>query len=195
MITGQISPVVIIVAGSFTGKSLIANHIANKYLFSGVLSTDIVRNLLRIRTCDNRVFSLSTYKMTAEDLNKQICSVSQMIDGMIDIYRKRYEKIIFEGIHFSEPFLSSIKNKNCLLIALDNKLSIDERLKLKQKTTRLWLSPKTEDDKERIEVVHHQLLNCCRKNGFHIIEFEDIEVAQEKCERLVEEYLHTLKLK
>lgn len=195
MITDQISPVVIIAAGSFTGKSLIASHIANKYLFSGVLSSDMVRNILCIQTSDKRIFSMSPYKMTAEDLNRQICSVSRMMDSMIDIYRKRCEKIIFEGMHFSESFLSSLCNRDCLLIALDNKLSIDERLYLKKRTTRLGFSPKTEKDKRRIEEIHHELLNCCKKNGFHIIEFDDIEDAKKRCERLVEEYLHRLEEK
>jgi 2-phosphoglycerate kinase len=195
MITDQISPVVIIVAGSFTGKSLIANHLANKYLFSGVLSTDMVRNMLCVQTNDRRIFSMSTYRMTAEDLNEQMCSVSNMMGSMIGIYRKRREKIIFEGMHFSESFLSSLNNKDCLLIALDNKLSIEDRLNLKKRTTRLGFSPKTEKDKRRIEEIHHELLNCCRKNNFHIIEFNDIKVAKRKCESLVEEYLLKLKKK
>ena len=195
MTTNQISPVVIIAAGSFMGKSLIANHLANKYLFSGVFSTDMVRNLLCVQTNDRRVFSMSPYRMTTEDLNDQICRVSQMVSSMIDIYRKRREKIIFEGMHFSESFLCSLNIKDCLLIALDNKLSIDERLILKKRTTRLGFSQKTEKDKQRIEEIHRNLINSCLKNGFHIIEFNDIEEAKRQCEELVEKYLYRLEQK
>lgn len=195
MITDQISPVVIVVAGSFTGKSLISHHLANKYLFSGVLSTDMVRNMLCIQTNNKRVFSMSPYRMTAEDFNEQVCGVSNMIDSMIGIYRKRREKIIFEGVHFSESFLSSLNNKDCLLIALDNKLPIEERLNLKKRTTRLSLSPKTEKDKQRIEEMHNDLMRNCIKNGFHIVDFNDIEVAKRQCERLVEKYLYRLEQK
>lgn len=195
MITDQFSPVVIVVAGSFTGKSLISHHLANKYLFSGVLSTDMVRNMLCIQTNNKRVFSMSPYRMTAEDFNEQVCGVSNMIDSMIGIYRKRREKIIFEGVHFSESFLSSLNNKDCLLIALDNKLPIEERLNLKKRTTRLSLSPKTEKDKQRIEEMHNDLMRNCIKNGFHIVDFNDIEVAKRQCERLVEKYLYRLEQK
>lgn len=189
----NVSPVIIIAAGSFSGKSIIANHLANKYCFSGVLCTDMVRNFFYVTTKDESIFSTSTYKMSVAALNEQKEIVSQTIAGIIEIYRKRGENIIIEGMHFSESFLSSLSDKDYLLIGLDNKLSVKEKVLLKRKTTRKGISDKTEKEEKRIEEIHNELLNCCKKNNFHIIAFGDIEVAKKECEVLVEDYLKKMK--
>ncbi len=189
----SVSPVIIIAAGSFSGKSIIANHLANKYCFSGVLCTDMVRNFFYVTTKNESIFSTSTYKMSVAALNEQKEIVSQTIAGIIEIYRKRGENIIIEGMHFSESFLSSLSDKDYLLIGLDNKLSVKEKVLLKRKTTRKGISDKTEKEEKRIEEIHNELLNCCKKNNFHIIAFDDIEVAKKECEVLVEDYLKKMK--
>ena len=189
----SVSPVIIIAAGSFSGKSIIANHLANKYCFSGVLCTDMVRNFFYVTTKNESIFSTSTYKMSVAALNEQKEIVSQTIAGIIEIYRKRGENIIIEGMHFSESFLSSLSDKDYLLIGLDNKLSVKEKVMLKRKTTRKGISDKTEKEEKRIEEIHNELLNCCKKNNFHIIAFDDIEVAKKECEVLVEDYLKKMK--
>lgn len=189
----NVSPVIIIAAGSFSGKSIIANHLANKYCFSGVLCTDMVRNFFYVTTKNESIFSTSTYKMSVAALNEQKEIVSQTIAGIIEIYRKRGENIIIEGMHFSESFLSSLSDKDYLLIGLDNKLSVKEKVLLKRKTTRKGISDKTEKEEKRIEEIHNELLNCCKKNNFHIIAFDDIEVAKKECEVLVEDYLKKMK--
>ena len=195
MINKTFTPVIIIAAGSFSGKSIIANYIANKYCFSGVLSTDMVRNFFHVTTKNEEIFSTSTYKMPVSALNTQKEKVSQTILGIIDIYLKRGEKIIIEGMHFSESFLASLTEKDFLLIGLDNKLSVKEKVVLKRNTTRMGISMKTEDEEHRIEEISTELLNCCRNNGFNIIEFDDIEEAKRACENLVEEYLRGLEEK
>ena len=189
----NVSPVIIIAAGSFSGKSIIANHLANKYCFSGVLCTDMARNFFYVTTKNESIFSTSTYKMSVAALNEQKEIVSQTIAGIIEIYRKRGENIIIEGMHFSESFLSSLSDKDYLLIGLDNKLSVKEKVLLKRKTTRKGISDKTEKEEKRIEEIHNELLNCCKKNNFHIIAFDDIEVAKKECEVLVEDYLKKMK--
>ena len=189
----SVSPVIIIAAGSFSGKSIIANHLANKYCFSGVLCTDMVRNFFYVTTKNESIFSTSTYKMSVAALNEQKEIVSQTIAGIIEIYRKRGENIIIEGMHFSESFLSSLSDKDYLLIGLDNKLSVKEKVLLKRKTTRKGISDKTEKEEKRIEEIHNELLNCCKKNNFHIIAFDDMEVAKKECEVLVEDYLKKMK--
>jgi hypothetical protein len=89
--------------------------------------------------------------------------------------------------------LSSLSDKDYLLIGLDNKLSVKEKVLLKRKTTRKGISDKTEKEEKRIEEIHNELLNCCKKNNFHIIAFDDIEVAKKECEVLVEDYLKKMK--
>ena len=153
----------------------------------------MVRNFFYVTTKDESIFSTSTYKMSVAALNEQKEIVSQTIAGIIEIYRKRGENIIIEGMHFSESFLSSLSDKDYLLIGLDNKLSVKEKVLLKRKTTRKGISDKTEKEEKRIEEIHNELLNCCKKNNFHIIAFGDIEVAKKECEVLVEDYLKKMK--
>lgn len=182
---------IIFVAGSFSGKSLIASHIANKYQFSGVLSTDMVRNFYRVFTRDEQIFSTSTYKMSVIDLDKQKELVSKMVLGIIDIYQKRGEKMIIEGMHFSESFLSQVAQKGYLVIGLDNKIIMDKKIQYKKETTRSNVSTKTEKEKKRILEIHNKLIDSCKRNYFNIVEFTDIEDAKKQCEQLVEIYLHS----
>lgn len=187
--TSYIRPsVVVVVGGSFTGKSIISNHLSNKYQFSGVLSTDMVRNFFRISTGDRKTYQTSTYRMDDGELNVQKNNVSNMIKQMLEIYRSRREKIIIEGMHLTEDFLKNINRRDCLIIGLHNKRNIDDRLDLKMKTTREEVSKKTEDEKKRINEIHYGIIECCKRNNFKVVEFEDIEDAKRECESLVEEF-------
>ena len=105
---------IFIAGGSFQGKSLIALHLANKYQFSGVVTTDTIRNILRIHATPKdkrRYFSTSTYRMPPEDLMMQKKLVSNEVKQLLPIYIKRGEKIIFEGMHFSDAFIKSYLTK------------------------------------------------------------------------------------
>lgn len=187
--TSYIRPsVVVVVGGSFTGKSIIANHLSNKYQFSGVLSSDMVRNFFRISTGDKKTYQTSTYRMDDGELIVQKDNVSNMIKQMLEIYRSRREKIIIEGMHLTEDFLKNINGRDCLIIGLHNKRNIDDRLDLKMKTTREEVSKKTEDEKKRIDEIHCGIIECCKRNNFKVVEFEDIDDAKRECESLVEEF-------
>jgi hypothetical protein len=183
------APLIILVAGSFSGKSLIASYIANKYQFSGVLSTDMIRNFYNISTKNEQIFSTSTYKMPSSNLYKQKELVSKMIIEIIQIYQKRGEKMIIEGMHFSEHFLSFINNQNYLVIGLDNRISIERKIKYKRETTRNNIPNKTDEEKKRMNEIHKELIDYCRKYEFNIIEFTNIEEAKKQCDVLIEKYL------
>ena len=99
--------------------------------------------------------------------------------------------MIVEGMHFSESFLSQVAQKGCLVIGLDNKIIMDEKIQYKKETTRSNVSTKTEKEKKRILEIHNELIDSCKRNRFNIVEFTDIEDAKKQCEQLVEIYLHS----
>lgn len=195
---------IFIAGGSFQGKSLIALHLANKYQFSGVVTTDMIRNILRIHAISKekrRYFSTSTYRMSPEDLMMQKDFVSNEVKRLLPIYVKRGEKIIFEGMHFSDELIKNyLSKKDYLRIFIDNELGLSQKVELKR-ITRNNLNVKNEMDnfnynstvysdyEDRIIEIHSQMKEVCKKNGFHIVCFTDIEEGKKKCESLVDEYL------
>lgn len=195
---------IFIAGGSFQGKSLIALHLANKYQFSGVVTTDMIRNILRIHAIPKekrRYFSTSTYRMSPEDLMMQKDFVSNEVKRLLPIYVKRGEKIIFEGMHFSDELIKNyLSKKDYLRIFIDNELGLSQKVELKR-ITRNNLNVKNEMDnfnynstvysdyEDRIIEIHSQMKEVCKKNGFHIVCFTDIEEGKKKCESFVDEYL------
>ena len=125
---------VFIAGGSFQGKSIIALKLASKFNFSGVLTTDMLRNFFKIQNPEKIIFSTSTYKMAPEDLELQKEYVSSFLQKQMDIYQSRGEKMVFEGMHFSDNFIKSISEKKYLKLFINNIKSIEERVYLKQKT-------------------------------------------------------------
>lgn len=196
--------IIFIAGGSFQGKSLIALHLANKYQFSGVVTTDMIRNILRIHAIPKdkrRYFSTSTYRMTPEDLMVQKEFVSNEVKRLLPIYVKRGEKIIFEGMHFSDAFIKNyLSKKEYLRIFIDNELALSQKVELKR-ITRNNLNVNNGMDnfnynstvysnyEERIIEIHSQMKEVCKKNGFHIVCFTDIEEGKKKCESLVDDFL------
>ena len=197
---------IFIAGGSFQGKSLIALHLANKYQFSGVVTTDMIRNiLLNHATKEDKklYFSTSTYRMHPENLKIQKKKVSDEVKRLLPIYIKRGEKIIFEGMHFSDAFIRHfLSPKNYLKIFIDNEIELSQKVELKR-ITRNSLSSKREINnfnynntlysnyEDRIIEIHTQMKEVCLQNGFHIVSFKDIEDGKKKCEILVDEYLGT----
>lgn len=195
---------IFIAGGSFQGKSLIALHLANKYQYSGVVTTDIIRNFLRIHATNEdkkRYFSTSTYRMSPEDLMIQKKLVSDEVRRLLPIYIKRGEKIIFEGMHFSDAFIKEyLSKKEYLNIFIDNEIGFSRKVELKR-ITRDNLSVKKKMDifnydstlysnyEDRIIEIHTQMKEICMKFGFHIVCFTNLEEGKKKCETLVEEYL------
>jgi len=195
---------VFIAGGSFQGKSLIALKLASKFNFSGVLTTDMLRNFLKIQYPEKTIFSTSTYKMTRNDLELQKEAVSSILKKQIEIYQSRGEKMIFEGMHFSDDFIKSISKSNYLKLFINNIKCIEERFYLKQKTRNHFsfeneVANKLSDTKKfeetsyyfkqnRINEIHSDLKNICLQNGFIEVSFEKLDDAINKCEALVKDY-------
>lgn len=186
--------IVIITGGSFQGKSLISLALANSLEYSGVLSTDAVRNVLKVVYPDKSYLGTSTYLLTPEELDKQFDEVSNVIKELIGIYENRGESIILEGMHFSSNFFEWSKDKNFCRITLDNLLPFDERIVLKGKTrSRLRVISEEKQEsvfikvnrenarstayyqhRDRIEEIHQKILMRSREQGFHVIQFREI---------------------
>ena len=94
--------VIVLVGGSFQGKSLIALNTANKLNYSGVLTTDTVRNILNVIYPEKAFLSTSTYLLSDTELIQQCSEVSKIIFNLLPIYESRGEHMIIEGMHFTE---------------------------------------------------------------------------------------------
>lgn len=189
--------IVIITGGSFQGKSLISLSLAAKLNYSGVLTTDAVRNVLTVLYPDKSYFSTSTYLLSVEDFAHQIEQVSEIIKGIIEIYESRGERMIIEGMHFSSAFFEWAKEKNFCRICLDNQLSFEQRIILK-KITRSKLRKMASGNsselaqninnenvkatsyyqhRDRIEEIHKTILKQSEDQDFQIVKFTEIELG------------------
>ncbi|MDR2407138.1 MAG: hypothetical protein LBE13_03370 [Bacteroidales bacterium] len=193
---------IFIAAGSFQGKSLVALKLASIYNFSGVLTTDMIRNLYTINCFENKIYSTSTYLMEKKDFEEQRKIVSETLLKMMNIYEARGEKMIFEGLHFSDTFIKTIKDTPYLKIFLNNLLTPAERYKYKKKT-RSKFNVEFKSNKNQLEYentlyykyeariieIHENLKNTCLKNGFIIINYINLDEAINECKKLVDKYL------
>jgi 2-phosphoglycerate kinase len=204
------SKIVIIAAGSFHGKSLIALNAASTLKFSGVVTTDTIRNVLLVEHPNKTYLATSTYLLSESDLAKQKNDVSEVIKKIINIYRRRGEHIIVEGMHFSDSFLEWSSRELFCGICLNNTLSLAQRLIYKNLTrSKLRLNGKFTDKEEefglinennvneslymhnqiRIGKIHSDILVSCKKNGFKLIEYDNIQLATEITISAIKEYL------
>lgn len=191
---------IFVAGGSFQGKSLMALRIAAQFKFSGVLTTDMIRNFHNINDSSNEVFSTSTYLMKPEDFNRQKEKVSDSLKKIMEIYRFRGEKMIFEGVHFSDQFIRSIKDTEYLKIFINNKISPKERFEYKKKTrsnfsyldneTRTYEHTTYFEHEQRMMQIHEDLKKVCVENNFTVIDYTDINEAFMQCEELVDNYLN-----
>ena len=194
---------IFIAGGSFQGKSLIAMHLANKYKYSGVISTDMVRNLLRnMATPEDKekYYSTSTYRMRKANLNRQKQDVSKKIEDLLPIYEERGEKMIFEGMHFSDKFIKKLSKSDYLKIFINNDLGLKDKVRLKG-VTRNSLSVEKEMERfsygsttyskfeNRIIEIHKDMKKVCEQNGFNIVSFTEIGDGKKQCCELVDDYL------
>lgn len=190
----------IITGGSFQGKSLISLALANQLEYSGVLSTDAVRNVLKILNPEKIYLGSSTYLLTTEELEMQFFDVSNVIKKLIEIYESRGEKIIIEGMHFSSNFFFWAIERGIKIVTLDNQVPFSERILLKGKTRsklRLYLDGTQESTwikvneqnakstayyvhKDRIEKIHQEILSESRKLGLYVVQFREIQEAISK---------------
>jgi len=189
--------IVIITGGSFQGKSLISLSLASRLGYSGVISTDAIRNVLKVLYPEKSYLGTSTYLLPPEDLNRQRNDVSDVIKEIICIYENRGESIIIEGMHFSSDFFSWAKEKNFCRITLDNQLAFEQRIVFKGKIrSRLRvISDESQDTisimvnkenvkttayyqhRDRIEEIHQHILVHSEEQDFHIIRFNELNEA------------------
>lgn len=205
---------VVIGGGSFQGKSLIALHIGNRLKIPLIICTDVIRSILHILHPAAPYFFTSTYLMSPENLERQINEVSHLLKELLSIHDERGESVIIEGMHLSFDFITYLSSRpNTLIFCLDNKLPLKKRLEYKSFTRCKieYRSPETgkvrynsliKSDLEhtpymqhasRIEEIHRQIIKWFSQRKLPIIEFDDINVAINEVDRLIENWLKTSK--
>lgn len=138
--------------------------------------------------------------MSPECLIKQKELVSEEVIKLLPIYQSRGEKIIFEGMLFSDTFINDyLSQKSYLKIFIDNQIDLRHKVEWKQET-RSVLSVKNEMDKfdynstlyhdheDRIIEIHTQMKEICSRSNFHIVSFTDIVDGKAQCDSIVEDY-------
>lgn len=183
--------IIIIGGGSFQGKSLIALELAYKLKIPNIISTDNIRNILHIQDPKSPYFCTSTYLMKPQDLEKQKEEVSKILLKLIEVWQKRGESAIIEGMHLSESFIKTMASKKEVFIfAIDNKISFKKRLEYKSKTRKRveyldrngkvkygFIKPEEIENsvyfkhKKRIEEIHKEIINIFRKYNLKIMSF------------------------
>jgi hypothetical protein len=107
---------------------------------------------------------------------------------IIGIYRVRGEKIIVEGMHFTDEILGALRSlDDCLILGIDNSLPLKTRLDLKKSTTRpncKTIYPEKEE--RRMAAIHSKLLQSVTKDN--VVSYTDIESAKRECENKVEAF-------
>lgn len=186
--------VVIIAGGSFQGKSMVALEVAARFRFSAVLSTDSIRNILKVLNPDEAYLATSTYLLPEALLHQQMEIVSEVARQALGIYEERGEHLVLEGMHFSETFLHWASSQPFHRICLDNSLPLRQRILYKKVTrSRLsWYDPVSSErtvgivdetnvdmssymkHQARIAQIHRTIVGLCAKHGFEVIEFADI---------------------
>lgn len=189
--------VTVLTGGSFQGKSLVALRVASCLSYSAVISTDTVRNLLKVVRPTASYLATSTYLMDPEQLNIQISEVSNSLWKMQEIYDSRGERIIIEGMHLSASFMRQASQAGFNCFCLDNMLPFEQRVILKSITrSRLRMaatgmmdvgsdeSPKFDvqatsyvEHRERIEAIHADILRKATANNFVVISYRSIDEA------------------
>lgn len=119
---------------AFQGKSLISIKIAYKYNLSGVLSTDLFRNILRINNPTSAIIC-STSKLDENIFNLQREEVSDLLYKTLEFYADRKEKLVIEWVHFSRDFLKFALDNWAKCICLNNLLPWKDKVNLKKITT------------------------------------------------------------
>lgn len=207
------SKVLILGGGSFQGKSLVSLEIAHIFKIPIVICTDTIRNVLHSLYPDKTFLSTSTYLITPENLEKQFHEVSRIINKMLDIWEKRGEDVIIEGVHLSKDFIQFLSGKhNVLLMCLNNTLTLRKRLEYKSLTRSrveyndpatkettygpiitkdLSLTPYMKHAK-RIDEIHSQIVNTFSELKLPIIRFSEIDRAIKDVKDLVENFISSL---
>ena len=114
------SPFVIIGWWAIQWKSLVANEVATQCKIWGIVSTDLIRNILRAQQSSDPIL-LSTSHLTLEDFDKQRQEVSDLLKRTLPFYSDRWERLVIEW--------------RASVFSLNNQLPWNERVSLKEKIT------------------------------------------------------------
>jgi len=128
------SNIIVLIWWAFQWKSLIALKLASKLDYSWVISTDFIRNTLRIIDPVPEILC-STSNMDTKVFLVQRNKISDFLYKLLPFYTERQEKIILEGIHFSKDFLIYLKNNWAKCFGLNNTLTWKEKVVKKLITT------------------------------------------------------------
>lgn len=201
---------VLIGGGSFQGKSLIALHIGFKLKIPLIICTDMIRNILHVLHPTSPYFFTSTYLMLPKDLERQMNEISDVLRELLSIYDKRGENVIIEGMHLSPAFISYVSERpNTLIFCLNNTLPLEKRLEYKSltrhrlehrnsETGNVTYKHLTKDSLKstpymqhahRIEEIHLQIVKWFSQRNLAVIEFDNINVARSKVDRLIDKWL------
>lgn len=189
--------IIVISGGSFQGKSTISFCLATRFKVSCIVSTDLIRNILKLSHPEKPFFAKSIYMLPEKMIDDKRKYVSDTLKDIVNLYHNRREHVIIEGIHFSEAFIKwCVSNKFCCIF-LNNTLSLDDRIILKSKTTRSHLrfindnefssvnklnvkSTKYIENKDQMEYIHKSTKEYFEKSNCPIVTFSDIEIAKKK---------------
>lgn len=191
------SSFIFIIWWAFQGKSLISIKIADKYNLSGVLSTDLFRNILRINNPTSAIIC-STSKLNENIFNLQREEVSELLYKTLELYADRKEKLVIEWMHFSRDFLKFALENWAKCICLNNFLSWKDKVNLKKITTPItrvinkdtWLEYLTNhtddlniDDisythkEKEYSLIHSIILSDARELRINIVSYNNINDA------------------
>lgn len=130
----DLSNFIIIIWWAFQWKSLISLKLASRLKYSWVISTDYIRNFLRL--CNKSLFlNISTSEMDEKIFERQRKEISDLLYSYVKFYSDRKEKIILEWMHFSRDILQFFIEKWAKCFWLNNQISWLEKVKLKAITT------------------------------------------------------------
>lgn len=184
---------IVIIWWAFQWKSLISLKLASKLNYSWVISTDYIRNFLRISAPTKEIL-FSTSKMNETIFNKQRLQISDFLYKNIRFYTDRKEKIILEWIHFSNDLILFLKSNWAKIFWVNNTVAWNKKVILKSMTTpiiklknnnieklEIYNKDIHEEDiayiqaQEQYELMHKILLKELRKIWIKIIEYDKIK--------------------
>lgn len=182
--------------GSFQGKSLLAIRTAAECNYSAIISTDTVRNILCHQHPDDPRFG-SPSSIPIDFFEYQCTQVCGLLKSICDQYSARGERVIVEGIHVTEEFISHILNLGGRAVALNNTLSWERKVKLKSITrTKMKVQHSGGSDfyapaeavsnssnayilrQEVFKKIHDRALSMAKKKGVLVIEYSSLESPQ-----------------
>jgi 2-phosphoglycerate kinase len=190
--------IVAIAGGFFQGKSSVALAVAGRLGFSAVISTDMVKSLLRILHPERGYLDSAGYSLADSHVVAQMREVSDTIIQLLDVYDRHQEHVVVEGLHLTDDFMDWIRRGRHCGICLDNEVPLRARILLKTKiranfrvhasdASRNNAAEITESnvdssrfmkDEALVMTLQASILDKCRDNGFHVLRFRDIEDAK-----------------